>query len=266
MSLLRILCGSALIASALMLAACDDAAGPALSNDEIIAQMKDARSRGVSPALRSDLLRVAIGALTAGSQATLGRLVIDGESHPFTFTGMSMVRQGSDGSEEWTTFVIGWRHPDGDSLVAMVYYENDIGAMTRTPGLAISRLGGSDSALGDIARKIYGGQGSVSTVAVPGLDLQEAVIYLGDVVALALGEGEGITGGSVAMSDASVECANIDSEDFLASVNGTVVGCELRRLSVDGGVDFLPNKSRDHTERVINLPSLTLVGPVVVYR
>ncbi|HET7623476.1 MAG TPA: hypothetical protein VFK39_16335 [Gemmatimonadaceae bacterium] len=191
--------------------------------------------------------------------------MIDGKSHPFTFTSMSMVRQRSDGSEDWTTFAIGWRHPNGDSLVAMVHYESDIGAMTRAPGLANSRLVAPDIGLGDIARKLDGGQGRVLRVAVPGLDLQEAVLYVGHVVAMALGEGNGVTGGSVAMSDASVECANVDSEDFLASINGSVVGCDLRGLSVDGGVDFFSNKSNDRLERVIKLPPLTLVGPIVVY-
>lgn len=261
---LRILYGSALVALALTLAACDDATGPVLSNEEIIAQMKVAQSQDSSLWERGFMLTVAISALTGGSPATQGTLVIGGKSHPFSFTGVSTVREKSDGSEEWVTYVIGWRHPDGDTLVALIYYGSDIDALRRTPGLVVSRLGGSQLPLGEFARMIGRGQGTISKEVVPRLALQEAMLYAGDDLWGAFQEG--ITGGSVAFSDASAECENIDSEDFLAIVDGPLVGCDLRKLSMDGSVDFHFSNVNGDPPRVIDLPALSLVGPIAVSR
>lgn len=259
---LRILCGSALIAITLTLAACDDAAGPVLSNEEIIAQMKVARSQDSTLWERGFMLTVAISALTGGSPATQGTLVIDGKSHPFSFTGVSTVREKSDGSKEWTTYVIGWRHPDGDTLVALIYSESNIGALRHTPGLVASPLGGSQLPSGGFARIMGSGQGAISKEIVPRLVLQEAMLYAGRDLWGAFGEG--ITGGSVVFSDASAECENIDSEDFLAIVDGTLVGCDLRKLSMDGSVDFHFSNVDGDPERVIDLHALNLIGPIAV--
>jgi len=260
---LRILCGCALIAVALTLSACDDAAGPVLSNEEIIAQMKVAQSKDSTSYERNSLRQIAISALTAGSPATLGTLEIDGKSHLFTFTGASTAIRSSSGSGRWMTYVIGWRHPDGDTLVALSYYDLFAGAMRRAPGLATSGLGGSHLASGDVARMIVGGKGTVSKESVPRFDLQEATLFEGDVRWSTVPQG--IMGGSAAVSDASAECQNTDSEDFLAVGLGSLVSCELRTLSVDGSAHFrrfLP----DESERVIDLPPLTLVGPIAVFR
>lgn len=263
---LRILCGSALVATALTLAACDDATGPALSREEVIAQLKVARDQYKFSFLRGPILTIAISALTAGSPVTQGRLSIDGKSHPFSFTGASVVSEKDDGSEVRTTFVIGWRRPDGDSLVALIYSEeSDIGAMRRTPGFVTRRLGVSRLASGDIARTIGSGQGTVSKEGVPGLGLHEAVFYAGSGAWLT--DGGSITSGSVAIPDASAKCDNTDSEDFFAIANDTLVGCELRRLSADGSVELRSSASdQDYSARAIDLPALTLVGPITVFR
>ena len=113
---------------------------------------------------------------------------------------------------------------------------------------------------------IVSGKGTVSKESVPTFDLQGATLYEGDVRWSAVPQG--ITGGSAAVSDASAECKNTDSEDFLAVGLGSLVSCDLRRLSVDGSALFRPrfSSSGDGLEHVIDLPPLTLVGPVAVFR
>ena len=120
--------------------------------------------------------------------------------------------------------------------------------------------------MGESARMVGSGQGAVSKEVVPRLVLQEAMFYAGRDLWGAFGAGEGITGGSVAFSDASAECKIIDSEEFLAIIDGTLVGCDLRKLSMDGSVDFHFGNVDGDPPRVIDLAALNLIAPIAVFR
>jgi hypothetical protein len=133
-----------------------------------------------------------------------------------------------------------------------------------TRGFVASRLGGARLGLDEVARIIGSGQGTVSNeIAPPRLDLQEAALLEGPVLWETIRED--VSGGPVVFSDASAECENTDSEDFLAMVRGPLVGCELRKMSLDGSARVHRNDP-DDPERVIGLPALDLVGPVVAYQ
>lgn len=261
----RSLRGTAIIAAALTLAACgsDSAAGPTTANNaQIIADMQDAYADASdsSQTTRAMLLDFSMTALTVGSPVTSGSVVIDGKAYPFSFTSFSVEIDGDTGIVNTVTLVTGWRHSNGDSLVALVYAPDGSGlyALGDAPDLGAAQLGEQPSlTLTDVARMVRGGTVS-KAVAAGTFNLEVVAFATGDSYWGAELGSSGLHSGSISFAAAGGSCdeAGLGQLTF----GDSLISCTMQRSSVAASADLERLDTDVVDPRALSVPEQPVTG------
>ncbi|HET7552361.1 MAG TPA: hypothetical protein VFK04_13815 [Gemmatimonadaceae bacterium] len=230
---------TALLAAAFTLAACgsDKAAGPSTANNEqIISEMTAAlQTAGDSESFEHFItLQAAIMGLSAGAPVNAGNVTIDGHSHSFNTTSMTIEEHDSTSGEvlDRLTLVVGWRHTDGDSLFFAMYAPSveEVPMDRRTAATFMQRPRAGTPSLADVAAMLRSGRYTISRSVAAGPD-EPAIfaIKLGDEIWSAYSD-EGIVSGSISFSSSSGDC-NVGGTDGSA-FDVDLVSCEMLRSNV----------------------------------
>lgn len=238
----RSLRGTALLAAAFTLAACgsDKAAGPSTANNkQIISEMNATLADTASFNSETDFykfiaLQAAVAGLSAGAPVNPGNITLDGHSYRFSTTGVVVEQRDSVSGDVLArmTFVVGWRHTNGDSVFVAIY-ASDAEVLTdqRTSVSLMQRTASPRTKLAEVAALLRSGRYTVSqNVSAGGPDQPMlVVVYLGGSFYGAMSE-DGIVSGSISYSATSGECdlAGLAGGGFLDIGPG---GCELVRTN-----------------------------------
>ena len=264
---------TALVAAALTFAACgsDKATGPTTANNEaIIADLQDAydASGGIDGDESDKLLALSFGitALSLGSPVSSGTVTIDNTRYPFSFTSFSLQVNEAEGVSNSVSIVVGWRHSNGDSLVAMIYASEgfEIPALRGATPVGASQLRAPGSTrLADVARMLRSGKVS-REIASGSLDLHVAAFVAGDEVWRAdLGSGV-LHSGSISATAATGDCD--DSGLPLVGAGESIVSCEMQRSNFAAGAELVHLDSEDEDGRALTLDAQAVTGAKVMAR
>ena len=231
--------GTAILAAALTLAACgsDKAAGPSTANNaQVISEMQSAMSQMDSNSTLEQglVLQLAIVGLSSGAPVNPGNVRIDGESFNFSTTSVTLEDRDADTDEVngRVTFVVGWRHTNGDS-VFIGAYTSDGGSVfldRRAPSTRLERSGGGSMDMAGLSRMLQSGNFRISRTVAPGPDAPVMFgLVLDDKVWMAQID-HGISSGSISSSDVDGDC-NLDELGELAP-DPDLASCTLQRSSV----------------------------------
>lgn len=261
---------TSLLAAALTLAACgsDKAEGPSTANNEqIIAEMTNTLEQAGNDETFEHFLglQAAIIGLSAGAPVNAGNITIDGESHHFNTTSITLEEHDSASGDiiERLTLAVGWRHTDGDSLFLAVYAPEGDGIPMdrRAPVSLMQRRGSGHTAFESLAAMLRSGRYTVSRSVSAGPDEPALIaVKLGSTLWGALPE-DGITSGSISYAAASGEC-DIDSvQDTYLEIDASECEMQSSNMSLQANTwDLYSEEEVPPEGPAVAIPAQTVVG------